>query len=114
MRQTVALAGVDVLARPDEIFPSILAAARAGQDMIEAAFLGFEEFARVLATVVVALANRAGAELRALLGHLREIHRDNHRGHADWAAHGLHRVVLRTNRQGDPLLPTHWTDVVFA
>ena len=32
----------------------------------------------------------------------------------DWSADGLHRMVLRTDGQRDPLVPGYGTDVVFA
>jgi hypothetical protein len=79
---------VHVLARPHEIFPRVLATARAGRDVVEAAFLRLEQLAGVLATVAVAIANRLRAELRALLRHLGEVHGDNNRRHTDWAARG--------------------------
>src|SRR5207302_8272198 len=71
--------------------------------VVEAAFLRPQQLACVLATVGIALANRLRAELRTLLRHLGEVHRHDHRRHADRTAHGLHRVVLRSNRQRDPL-----------
>src|SRR5438874_13814154 len=55
VRQTVALAGIHVLARPHEIFPSVLPAARARHDMVEAAFVRLQHFASILAAVAVAL-----------------------------------------------------------
>jgi hypothetical protein len=42
-----------------------------------AAFFRAIAFWTVLATIALALANRAGAELRALLGHLGEVQCDN-------------------------------------
>ena len=70
MRQAVALARVHLFARPHEVFPRVRAAARAGHDVVQAAFVRVQQRAGVLAAVAVALADGTGAELRALLGHL--------------------------------------------
>src|SRR5208282_6255263 len=67
VRQTIALAGVYVFARPDQVFPSIPAAARTRHDVVEAAFVGMQHAAGVLAAIAVAFADRLRAELRALL-----------------------------------------------
>src|ERR1035441_6719139 len=84
-------AGVHVFAGPNQVFPSVLAPARAGQDVVEAAFLGAQHAPRVLTAVAVTLANGAGAQLRALLWHLGVIHRHDHSGHTNRTADGLHR-----------------------
>ena len=68
--------------------------ARAGQDVVQAAFVRLEQLARVLAAVAVALANCLRAELRALLRHFGEVHRDNHRRHADRTTCGAHEVSI--------------------
>src|ERR1700722_8681048 len=70
LRQTVAFAGVDVFAGPYQVLPGVPAAARAGHDVVEAALVRTQRAAGVLAAIAVALADGAGAELRALLGHL--------------------------------------------
>src|SRR5207302_1741338 len=111
VRQAIAFAGVYGLARPDEVFPRALAAARAWQDVIEAALLRLEQLAGVLATVTIALADRAGAELRTLLRHLRVIDRDDDGRHANGSAHGLHGVVLWTGRQRDPFVPGYRANI---
>jgi len=105
VRQTVGLAGVDVFARPDKVFPGVAAAARAGQDVVEAALVRAQQHAGVLATVAVAFANGLGAELRALLRHAGEVHGDNDGRHANLAADGVDGVVVRTDRKGDPFVP---------
>src|SRR6266536_998802 len=73
--------------------------------MVEAPFVRAQNPTGVLATITVALADRLGAQLRALLGHAREVHRDDNSRDADRTAHGLDRGVLRADRKGDPLLP---------
>ena len=93
------------LARPHEVFPRVRAAARAGHDVVEAAFVRAQQRAGVLAAVAVALADGAGAELRALLRHARVVHRHDDGRHADRAAHGAHGVVPVANRQRDPFVP---------
>ena len=110
VRQAVALAGVHLLARPHEVFPRVRAAARAGHDVVEAAFVRAQQRAGVLAAVAVALADVLRAELRALLRHLGVVHRHDDRRHADRAAHGVHGVVAVANRQRDPLVPSDGTE----
>src|ERR1035438_2867513 len=105
VREAVGLALVHVLRGPDEVFPRVRATARAGHDVVEAAFVRVQQAARVLAAVAVALADGAGAELRALLRHTRIVHRDNDGRHADRAARGAHGVVAGANRQRDPFVP---------
>src|SRR5262249_46348627 len=67
MRQAVSLARVHFLAGSHEVFPCVRITARARQDVIQAAFVRTQHLAGVLATVAVAFADRARAELRALL-----------------------------------------------
>src|SRR2546430_14012443 len=50
MWQAVAFAGVYSLARPNEVFPRILATARTRQNVVEAALLRLEQLSRVLVT----------------------------------------------------------------
>lgn len=114
VRQAVALAGVHVLARPHEVFPRVRPTARARQDVVEAAFVQFQQLARILAAIAVALANRLGAELRTLLRHLGEVHCHNHRRHADRATRSAHGIVAFAHRQRDPLVPGDGTDVALA
>ena len=47
-------------------------------------------------------------------GHLGEVDRHDDRRHPDRAAHGVHRLVLVTDGQRDPLLPGDGTDVFLA
>jgi hypothetical protein len=82
--------------------------------MVQAAFIRVQQASGVLAAVVVALADRLGAEARAPLRHFGIVHRHNDRGHTDLAANGMHRFVLFTDGQCNPLLPGYWTDVVLA
>ena len=114
MRQTVGLALVHFLGRPDEIFPGVRAAARPGDNMVQAAFGRVQQAARVLAAVAVALADIAGVELRSLFGHLRKIYGHNHRGHPDRTLNGLDGVIARADRQRDPLIPSDWANVARA
>src|ERR1017187_4392627 len=67
VRETVGLALVHVLRGPDEVLPSIRAAARAGHNVVEVAFSRVQQAARILAAVAVALADVLGAQFRALL-----------------------------------------------
>jgi hypothetical protein len=83
VREAVRLALVHVLGRPDRVFPGVLAAARVGHDVIQAALVRAQYAARALAVVAVALADGAGAELWALLRHLGVIHRHNDGRHAN-------------------------------
>ncbi len=110
VREAVAFAGVHVFARPDEVFPGVASAARAGQDVIEAAFVGAQDASRVLAAVAVAFADVFRAELGASLRHAGEVHGDDDGGHADGAARGAHEVVLLANGQGDPFGPGDGTN----
>ena len=61
MRQTVGLALVHFFGRPNQVLPGILAAARAGHDVIQAALIRAQHAAGVLAAVAIALANGLGA-----------------------------------------------------
>lgn len=65
MRQTIALADVHVLARPREVFPRVLASARAAQGVAQATFIRLEQLAHVFAALAVAFADC----LHALLWH---------------------------------------------
>jgi hypothetical protein len=105
MRQAVGLALVHVLRGPDEVFPRVRAAARAGHDVVEAAFGRMQQAAGVLAAVAVALAYVSRVQLRALLRHARVIHRHNHSRHADGTVRSMHELVLRPDWQRDPLVP---------
>src|SRR5262249_36976115 len=67
VREAVGLFRVHAFAGPDQVFPRVPAATAAGHDVIEAALLRAQDRAGVLAAIAVALANRAGAELGALL-----------------------------------------------
>ena len=78
--------------------------------MVEAAFVRLQQLAGILAAIAVTLANRLGAELRALLWHPGIVHHHNHRRHTDCAACGAHGVIAFTNRQRDPLVPRDGTD----
>ena len=75
VRQAVALLRVHGPARPHQVFPRVLATARARHDVVEAAFLRLQQLVRVLAAIAVAFANRFRAELRALLRHPGKVHR---------------------------------------
>jgi len=114
VRQAVALALVYFFGRPNQVFPGVPAAARAGHDVVQAALLRAQEAAGVLAPVAIALADCPGAELRALLGHLGEVDRHDHGRQADCAAHGMHYLILVTDGERDPLLPGYGTDAVPA
>ena len=114
MREAVGFARVHGFAGPNEVFPGVLAAAGAGHDVVEAAFVGTQDAASVLAAVVVALADGAGAELGALLRHFGEVDGDNDGRHADCAAHGVNGVVLRADGERDPLVPRYGTDGLSA
>ena len=70
--------------------------------------------ASVLATITIALANRAGAEPGSLLRHLRKVHGHDHGRHTDGPAHGQHGAVLRPDREREPFLPRHGADVVVG
>src|SRR5207247_642523 len=85
-----------------------------GHDVVEAALIRAQHAAGVLAAVAVALPDRAGAELRALLRHLGIVDCHDDGRHADGTANGMHHLILVTNGQRDPLLPGYWTDVVLA
>ena len=75
---------------------------------------GCSNAAGVLAAVAVALADVPGAELRALLRHLGEVHRHDDRRHADRAAHGTHGVVAVADGQRDPFVPGDWAELRSA
>ena len=114
VRQAVGLALVHVLRGPDQVLPHVLTAARAGHDVVEAALVRVQEAARVLATVAVALANGAGAELRALLRHLGEVNRHDDRRHANGATNRVDGVILLADWQTNPFVPRHRANVLFA
>src|SRR2546422_4612101 len=63
VRQAVTLLRVHGLAPPHEVIPRVPAAARAGHEVVEAAFVRLRHVARVLAAVAVAFANRLRAQL---------------------------------------------------
>src|SRR5262249_17856555 len=63
VRQAVRLPLVHSLCRPNQVLPGVLATARARHDVVHAALIRAQHAAGVLATVAVALANIAGAEL---------------------------------------------------
>src|SRR3954468_6197378 len=82
--------------------------------MVNVALIRLEQCASVLATIAVTVANGLRAELRALLWHSREIRQHDYRRHTNGTAHGVDRSVLLANRQTDPFIPLHGTDVIFA
>src|SRR3954470_11725620 len=82
--------------------------------MVNVALIRLEQRASVLATIAVTVANVLRAELRALLWHSREIRQHDYRRHTNGTAHGVDRSVLLANRQTDPFIPLHGTDVIFA
>src|SRR5208282_3240267 len=67
MRQTVGLALVHLLGRPDEVLPGVLASTRAGHNVVQAALVRVQYAAGVLASIAITLADSLGAQLRALL-----------------------------------------------
>ena len=107
MREAVGLALVHVPGGPDEVFPSVSTTTRAGHDVVEVALGRVQQAAGVLAAVTVALTDVLGAELRALLGHLGEVHGHDDRRHTDGAARSPDSIIALTHRQRDPLRPTH-------
>ncbi len=76
-----------------------------GHDVVQAALVRTQQRAGVLAAVAVALADRAGAQLRALLRHPGEVHGHDDRRHADRAAHRAHCVVAVADGKRDPFVP---------
>ena len=64
VREAVGLALVHVLCGPDEVFPRVHAAARAGHDVIEAACVRGQQHAGELAAVAIALADVLRADQR--------------------------------------------------
>jgi|SRR5581483_11665237 len=65
--KAVSLLLVHLFGRPDQVFPGVLASARAGHNVVQAALVRAQETAGVLAAVTVTLADCASAKLRALL-----------------------------------------------
>src|SRR6185295_589310 len=107
VREAVGLALVHVLRGPDEVFPTVRAAARSGHDVIETAFVRVQQHAGVLAAIAVALANVLRAELRPLLRHARVVDRHDDSRHADRPARGAYKRVVLADWQRDPLVPFH-------
>src|SRR5215469_12370368 len=83
VREAVGLELVYVLRGPDKVFPRVRAAARAGYDVVQVAFVRAQHASGVLAAVAVAFANGASAELGALFGHPGKVYRHNHGGYTD-------------------------------
>jgi hypothetical protein len=107
VREAVAFAGIHVFAGPDEVFPGVTAAAGTREDVVQAAFIRAQLSAGVLAAVAVALADGAGAEFWAFLGHLGVVQCHDDSWHANGTTHGLHGGVVRANGQGEPFFPGH-------
>ena len=112
--QAVGLALVHVLGGPDEVFPGVGSAARAGHDVVQAALGGMQQAAGVLAAVAIALANGAGGKLRPPARHAGIVHRHNHGRHPDGPARRADGVVARANGQRDPFRPRHRPDVAVV
>src|SRR6266705_4785159 len=111
MRQAVGFAPIDLFGRPNQVLPGVSATTRTGHDVVQTALLRPEHTASILAAIAVALANGPGTELRALLRHLGVVDRHDDGRHTNLAADGMHRLVLVTDGQRDPLLPGHGADV---
>ena len=86
MREAVGLALVRFLRGPDGVFQHVRSAARAGHDVVEAAFVRVQQHAGILAAVAVALADVLRAELRAFLPHARIVYGFDDGRHANRAA----------------------------
>ena len=105
--QAVALAAVHVLAGQDAILPRRLAAARAGQDVVDVAFSRPQRLAGVLAAAAVARPDRPGAELRPALGHLGKTAQHDDVRNAHRTARRANGVIVLTHGQLDPLRPAN-------
>src|SRR5512142_2738716 len=92
VRQAVCLLLVHFLSRPDQVLPDVLATARAGHDVVQAALVRAQDTAGVLAAVAVALTDGPGTELRALLGHLGVIYGHDDGRHTNLSPNGVDRV----------------------
>src|SRR5688572_12519849 len=114
LRQAIAFLRIHLLAGPYTILPRVASTAGTRHNVIDAAFVGTKQLAGVLAAVAIPFANRAGAELRALLRNLRKIRQHNHRRQTNLSAHGMHNAILWPDRQTYPFLPRHGTDLVFT
>src|SRR6185436_5340852 len=114
LREAIALLRVDRLARPDAVLPGVAAAARTGHDVVDAAFVGLQHRAGVLAAIAIALANSLRAELRTTLRHARKVRQHDNGRQANRPAHGVHRLIFVANGQTNPFSPRHGTNLLFA
>src|SRR5271156_5229064 len=94
--QTVALAAVHVLAGQDAILPRCLAAARAGQDVIDVALSRPQRLSGVLAAAAVPRPDGPGTELGPALGHLGKTAQDDDMRNAHGTARRANGVVVLT------------------
>ena len=94
-RRAVGLARVARDARADNVFPCRRAAAIARDDVVEIQIFSLENFAAVLAGVLVAFKNVVPREFHFLLRHAVIHEEQNDFRHADAERDGVNRIIVR-------------------
>lgn len=89
VREAVPFAGIAGNAGADDVFPSGLAAALTGKDVIEVESVPVEALSTVLAGVVVSFVDVLPGEFDFLAGETVELAEDDDSGYADEKTHGL-------------------------